>query len=236
MMARIHILLLTLGLAVTGAAAADSPTAAAGGAVAEESARSCAEQVALRVQSHYDSIRDLSADFEQTSRMPSLGPASASPAAKGRVIFSKPGRMRWSYEKPEPSLVVTDGKVLWTWDPGLGEAQKVNVGRGFLSGAAIQFLLGEGEVLETFEVRSESCEGARVVLELLPLDPASYERLTMEVDPKSGLVHATEVVDLFGNVTRIALADVRTDTDPPASTFTFEPPDGANVIEVPTTP
>ncbi len=215
-----------MALAVPGPSAADSHEPA-------EPEHSCAERIALRVQAHYDGVRDLSARFEQSSRMASLGASSAGASAQGRVVFSKPGRMRWAYESPEPSLVVTDGETLWTWDPGLGEAQKVTVGRGFLSGAAIQFLLGEGEVLETFEVRAESCEGEPVVLQLLPLDPASYERLTMEVDPASGLVRASEVVDLFGNVTRVAFADVKINTDPPADTFRFEPPEGATVIEVP---
>jgi outer membrane lipoprotein carrier protein len=144
--------------------------------------------------------------------------------------------MRWSYEEPEESLVVTDGSTLWTWDPGLGEAQRVPVGEGFLSGAAIQFLLGEGNVLDTFAVESDSCEGKRVVLRLLPYNPASYEKLLLEVDPADGAVHSTEVVDLLGNATRVAFSDVRTNTAPKDDTFRFTPPKGARVIEVPAAP
>lgn len=198
----------------------------------------CAEAIAQRVQSHYDGVRDLSARFTQTSRVASLGTGAGAGAmqASGQVVFAKPGRMRWSYEKPEPSLVLTDGQSLWTWDPGLGEAQHVAVGEGFLSGAAIQFLIGEGDLLETFAVESDSCEGERVVLRLLPYDAASYEHLLLEVDPTSGVVHATEVVDLFGNATRVAFSKIRVNTDPGADTFRFEPPEGAHVIEVPSAP
>jgi outer membrane lipoprotein carrier protein len=199
--------------------------------------RSCAEEIALRVEGHYESVRDLTADFVQTSRVVSLGQdAGRGTRAGGQVIFAKPGRMRWAYREPEESLVVTDGKVLWTWDPGLGEAQRVAVAAGFLSGAAIQFLLGEGAVLESFEVTADRCEGSRVTLRMLPLDPSSYERLQVEVDPKAGIVHATEVVDLFGNVTRIEFAKIRTNTSPDDSLFGFEPPEGARVIEVPGAP
>jgi outer membrane lipoprotein-sorting protein len=71
---------------------------------------------------------------------------------------------------------------------------------------------------------------------MLPLDPSSYERLQVEVDPKAGIVHATEVVDLFGNVTRIEFAKIRTNTSPDDSLFGFEPPEGARVIEIPAAP
>jgi outer membrane lipoprotein carrier protein len=202
-----------------------------------EPERSCAEQIALRVQGHYEAVRDLTADFVQTSRVASLGQdAGPGSRASGQVIFAKPGRMRWSYQEPEESLVVTDGQVLWTWDPGLGEAQRVAVAAGFLSGAAIQFLLGEGDVLDSFQVNADRCEGSRVTLRMLPLDPATYERLQVDVDPKTGVVHATEVVDLFGNATRVEFAKIRTNTGPKDSLFGFEPPEGARVIEIPPAP
>jgi outer membrane lipoprotein carrier protein len=194
----------------------------------------CAEALARRVQSHYESIRDLAADFEQTTRVAALGsgPGGEPARARGRVVFAKPGRMRWSYAEPEPSLVVTDGRSLWTYDPGLGEAQHLAAAEGFLSGAAIQFLLGEGRILEAFRVEAPDCEGERVVLRLEPREPASYERLVLEVEAASGEVLATEVVDLFGNATRVAFANVRANVDPDPGTFRFEPPEGVRVIEV----
>jgi len=220
--------LLLLGGAALLAApgAADERPAAAGSG--------CAESVARRVQSHYDPVRDIAADFEQTTSVAALGsgPGGGEMRARGKVVFAKPGRMRWSYEEPEPSLLVTDGRSLWTYDPGLGEAQHLAVGEGFLSGAAIQFLLGEGEILEAFRVEARDCQGERVALRLEPREPASYERLVLEVAAASGEVVATEVVDLFGNTTRVAFANVRANTDPDPGVFRFEPPEGVRVIEV----
>jgi outer membrane lipoprotein carrier protein len=156
--------------------------------------------------------------------------------ATGTVVFAKPGRMRWSYEQPEKSLVVTDGKELWTYDPGLGEAQRLPVQEGFLSGAAMQFLLGEGDILREFAVRARACDAARAVLELEPRAPTSYERLVLEVAAESGRVDASEVTDLFGNATRVAFSDVRTNTKPDDDVFRFEPPKGTRVIEIPAGP
>lgn len=240
-MPRIRLLALAVGFAVSVPAAGAEPPApeapaTAGSAPAAHA--SCAEAIARKVQAHYDGVQDLSARFTQTSRVASLGdaPEQGDMQASGKVVFAKPGRMRWSYEKPQPSLVVTDGKTLWTWDPGLGEAQHLAVGKGFLSGTAIQFLLGEGDVLQTFAVDADRCDGDRVVLRLQPYKAASYERLLLEVDPRTGEVHATEVVDLLGNTTRVAFSHVRTNTRPAADTFHFKPPKGAQVIEVPPAP
>jgi outer membrane lipoprotein carrier protein len=213
--------------------------AAAGPAVPQEpgaaQAPSCAEEVAQRVQRHYDGVRDLSAGFEQTTRVATLGAGGeAEPMrATGSVIFAKPGRMRWSYEQPEKSLVVTDGKELWTYDPGLGEAQRLAVQQGFLSGAAMQFLIGEGDILREFAVRARICEAERAVLELEPRQPTTYERLVLEVAAQSGRVDASEVTDLFGNATRVAFSDVRTNTGPDDDVFRFKPPKGTRVIEIP---
>lgn len=215
---------------------ASGATALAGGDAGDPAAAataSCAEQLALRVQQRYDAVRDLTARFEQTSWVAGLGrDAGATQTASGEVVFAKPGRMRWSYETPAPSLVVTDGEILWTYDATLKEAQKVAVGPGFLSGAAIQFLLGEGRLLSSFRVEAADCAADPVQLELVPREPATYERLSLEVRRESADVTGTRVLDLFGNVTEVKLRDLRTNSEPDASLFRFEPPEGTRVLEM----
>ena len=51
------------------------------------------------------------------------------------------GRMRWTYVAPEPSLVVSDGKQLWIYDPVNREAQHLTVTAAYLSGAALSFVI-----------------------------------------------------------------------------------------------
>ena len=38
-------------------------------------------------------------------------------AESGTVYFSRPGRMRWEYESPEPKLFVADGRTVWFYVP-----------------------------------------------------------------------------------------------------------------------
>jgi outer membrane lipoprotein carrier protein len=207
-------------------------TAPAGGE--PEQPPGCAEEVALRVQEHYEGVRDLSAEFSQTTRNAVLGsvPGEEIPT-RGRVVFAKPGRMRWVYQSPEPSLVVSDGETLWIYDPTLKEVQVLSVDAGFLSGTAIQFLLGEGRILESFRVSAESCKGEEVSLALHPRQEASYERLELRVDSATGAILATAVLDLFGNRTDVVFGKVERNRAPDDALFRFEPSEGDRVLTLP---
>jgi len=197
----------------------------------------CADAVARRVQQHYDGIRDLRAHFVQTSERVALGSsAAASLQSRGEVVFAKPGRMRWSYQSPAPSLVVSDGRTLWIYDPQAHEVQQLPLGPGYLSGAAIQFLLGEGKLLDEFEVQAHGCGGDEVQLVLLPRRDAEYERLELRADARTGAVRETAVVDLLGNRTTIALSDLRANSKPDPALFRFDPPAGTRVLSLPPAP
>jgi len=153
--------------------------------------------------------------------------------SSGEVVFAKPGRMRWHYEEPAPSLVVSDGATVWIYDPEAREVQELPLGPEFLSGAAIQFLLGEGRIEDEFAVRALQCGEDKVVLRLTPRAEASFESLELRADAASGEVRETVVVDLLGNRTRVRLDDVRTDTAPGPEQFRFEAPEGTRVISLP---
>jgi outer membrane lipoprotein carrier protein len=194
----------------------------------------CAAAVADRVQRRYDAVRDLRARFVQRTASVAFGSApAAAMESGGEVVFAKPGRMRWSYESPEPSLVVSDGQTVWIHDPAAREVQELPLGPEFLSGAAIQFLLGDGKLAEQFEIAAEGCGEPEVRLLLTPREDTSYERLELRADAKSGEIRSTVVVDVLGNRTEVDLSHVRTNTGPPAKLFRFEAPEGTRVLSVP---
>jgi len=197
--------------------------------------RSCASAVAGKVQSHYEAISDWSASFRQTREAVSFGmggAARAEPARAGTVVLAKPGKMRWSYVSPEPSLFVTDGQVVWMYDPLLGEAQRLLDAGGLLSGAAVRFLMGQGDLADSFTITAVDCAASPVRLDLLPKKAASYERLALDVDSGTGRVAASTVTDLFGNRTTVAFSSVQMNTGPDPALFTFEPPEGVAVIDL----
>jgi outer membrane lipoprotein carrier protein len=229
--------LLCLGARAAGAAGGDeaAPTPApavrappVGGAPSAGPA-DCAAELTARVQARYDRMRELEARFTQRTRS-ALAPGGE--VTTGRVALAKPGKMRWSYEAPEPSLVVSDGTTLWIYDPRAREAQRLAVGEQFLSGAAFQFLLGSGRIAESFRVVAERCDAPRVRLTLTPRADASYQTLELEVDAATGEAHATAVLDLFGNRTEVEFDEIRYDGGLGLDTFRFVPEPGVRVIEL----
>lgn len=198
---------------------------------------SCAERLAATIQSHYESVDDFSANFEQTTQSVMLGKTSlgADAPSSGFVQFAKPGKMRWRYETPTQSLVISDGKILWIYDVTAKEAQRLPVTEGYLTGAALEFLLGEGKILDEFNVVASSCvpdAQDAVELRLTPKQPASFESLGLRAKLATGEILATSLVDLFGNRTFISFSNIRINLHPKASTFRFEVPSDVRVIDL----
>jgi len=193
----------------------------------------CRDAVVAALQQRYESARDLRADIVQTTRSVAFGANSSEQmTSKGSVIFAKPGKMRWSYDEPEPSLVVSDGETLWIYDLVFREAQKLPAAEGYLSGAAVQFLLGEGEIGRDFEISALSCEKISAELRLQPRKPSSYEKLHVLVNPQTGDLLKTTVFFVLGNVTEVAFSNIEINVDPAPSLFRLDPPADVRVIEL----
>ena len=69
----------------------------------------------------------------------------------GEVMFKKPGRMRWDYEKPDKSSYITDGGVLWLYEPDDKQAFKQKLESSQLP-AALSFLTGKGKLATEFDI------------------------------------------------------------------------------------
>ena len=225
-------LLLLILVALPAFAGEEMPDAASPGA-RPACAAGAAEATARLVQSRYDGIRDLRADFEQVTRSASFAgePLMDSAPRTGRVIFAKPGRMRWTYAAPGASVVVSDGRSLWIHDVEGATATRLEVTEGSLSGAALEFLLGEGNILEEFDVRATDCGAERVSLDLVPKRDASYERLGLVARTTTGDIEETSIVDLFGNHTEIRFHEIEVNRSPAADLFEFEVPEGVEFID-----
>ena len=221
-------------LALIAALAVHGPRATAGEKpAAGASADRCGDRAASAVQKRYEGVRDVSAGFEQTTHAVQLGASPGKPAvSRGRVVLAKPGKMRWTYEEPEPSLVVSDGKTVWIFDPAFHEVQKLPAAQGFLTGAAAQFLLGAGDMRRDFKVTAVTCDENTAELELIPRQPETYEKLFLAVDPRTGDVRQTRIVDLLGNVVAVEFRNQQFNLAPADSEFRFQVPQGVKVIEL----
>jgi outer membrane lipoprotein carrier protein len=193
--------------------------------------------VVAKVQKRYDEAADFKARFTQTLTSAALKRTTSS---SGQVTFKKPGRMRWDYEKPDKSSYITDGGVLWLYEPDDKQAFKQDLKASQLP-AALAFLLGKGKLASEFDItfgpdRAAAGAGAsgakNYVLSLAPKTPQSQVKsILFVVDPHDWFVRQSEIIDGNGNTNVIVFSDVVMNSRVPEALFHFTPPAGTRVID-----
>jgi len=191
------------------------------------------QAVVAKVQKRYDEAADFKARFTQTLTSATLKRTTNS---AGQVTFKKPGRMRWDYEKPDKSSYITDGGVLWLYEPDDRQAFKQDLKSSQLP-SALAFLLGKGKLAAEFDIsfgpdRGVSGTEKNYVLSLTPKTPqAQVKALLFVVDPHDWFVRQSEITDAQGNTNIIVFADVVMNSRVPDALFKFSPPAGTRVID-----
>jgi outer membrane lipoprotein carrier protein len=195
-------------------------------------ARLDVKAVVAEVQKRYDAAADFRARFTQALTSAALGRKTNS---AGEVMFKKPGRMRWDYEKPDKSSYVTDGGVLWLYEPDDKQAFKQDL-KGSQLPAALAFLTGKGKLATEFDISfaGKTSHGGPgdYVLALSPKVPqAQFKAILFIVDPRTFDVRESVITDSQGNVNDLVFADIRVNTRLPEALFHFTPPAGTRVID-----
>jgi outer membrane lipoprotein carrier protein len=192
-------------------------------------ARLDVKAVVAEVQKRYDGAADFKARFTQTLTSTALARKTNS---SGVVTFKKPGRMRWDYEKPDKSSYVTDGGVLWLYEPDDKQAFKQDLKSSQLP-AALSFLTGKGKLAAEFDITfAPGKPGPDYVLSLSPKTPqAQVKTIQFVVDPRTFDVRESIITDAQGNVNDLTFADIRVNTRVPEALFHFTPPAGTRVID-----
>jgi outer membrane lipoprotein carrier protein len=172
--------------------------------------------------SHVSSARG---SFEQRV----VASAGAGPqTSSGSFALQRPGRFRWSYEKPYTHLLVSDGKTLWSHDPELRQAVAKPLGKA-LTGSPAEFLSG-GDVDAHFVITPQPSADGLDFIEAVPRREGSgFTRLRMGF--AGNLPALMELHDAFGQITRLRFT--RFDVNPAlsAESFRFSVPKGTDLIQ-----
>lgn len=148
--------------------------------------------------------------------------------SSGSMAFSRPGKFRWSYEKPYQQLLVSDGVKLWSYDKDLEQVTIKKLGDA-LGNTPAAFLAGSGDLEKNFTLSEPGkVEGVEVV-DAVPKDKDStFQRVRIGFVDK--LPKMMEVRDNFGQVTTLLFTGFERNPSLPAGTFTFVPPKGVDIV------
>ena len=148
--------------------------------------------------------------------------------SEGIMAVERLGKFRLQYENPYEQLYVADGKNIWMYDRDLEQVTVKPQSEALGSTPAL--LLSSIEPLETnFELRELGEHEGFVWLELNPKDVDSnfdFVKLAMEGD----ILRAMEMVDGFGQTTRLFFDPMDRNPQLDAGVFQFVPPPGVDVI------
>lgn len=150
-------------------------------------------------------------------------------SASGVMQFQRPGKFRWSYQKPYEQIIVGDGAKFWMYDKDLNQVtvKKLDAALGS-SPAAL--LAGSNEIERGFSLKEA---GSRDGLEWLQATPksqdSSFSAVWMGFDAEAGLA-AMELNDTFGHKTVLRFTAMQRNPKLAASQFQFTPPADADVV------
>ncbi len=146
----------------------------------------------------------------------------------GTFAFQRPGKFRWTYDKPFDQVIVGDGDKVWVYDRDLNQVivRKLDAALGATPAALLagdnalekNFTLvagGEGDGLQYVDATPKSAE-------------SQFTRIRLGFT--DNLPRRMQLTDAFGQTTELTFGDMQRNPKLPLETFQFTPPKGADVV------
>lgn len=186
----------------------------------------------VEVQDQYREVNSMHARFEQLSYLAAL---DISEESAGEVWYERPGRVRWDYNQPEEQVALIKERELWLYQPEQSQVLLESLEEVFLSDLPVSFILGLGDLPDTFTLRAacRSDSGKLLVLDpkRAPQDEVNSVREMRLLVDHEGAPRVVQVTDSAGNITAITLVDRTLNPVISENRFEVAIPDGIDVID-----
>jgi len=186
-----------------------------------------AQDVAKRVDQHYNQLHSLRAGFSESYQ--GLG---IQRSESGTLLLLKPGRMRWEYSSPAGKLFLLDGKYAWFYTRGDPQVQRIPSKQLDDLRSPLRFLLGHTELAkELNHLTLAAASNGRFTLTGQPKgQEARVARLSLTVTA-DGAITAIEIEETDGALTHFTFNGEQPNAAIPAQVFHFTPPPGVPVLD-----
>jgi outer membrane lipoprotein carrier protein len=186
-----------------------------------------ANDLAKRVDEHYNHLQSLKASF--TEQYDGLGMHRSE---AGVMLLRKPGRMRWGYQSTPGKVFVLDGKYAWFYAPGDTQVQRIAASQLDDLRSPLRFLLGHTKIEN--ELTSLTLAAAQSGTYVLSGQPKGQQKriakLSLSVTA-TGTITGIEIDEADGAQTRFSFAGEQPNAVLPESAFRFVPPAGIPVVD-----
>lgn len=179
-----------------------------------------------------DALRDFArevktgkASFTQTVTSPD---GKRKKQSSGSFEFERPNRFRFVYAKPFEQTIVADGRKVWIYDADLNQASSRKLADAL--GATPAALLAGGNLEQDFTLKAQPSEGGLDWVQAVPKQAESTIQ-SLRLGFKGKELAAMEIVDGFGQRSRLDFSAVQANVPLAAERFQFKLPAGADLIE-----
>ena len=146
----------------------------------------------------------------------------------GTFAFARPGKFRWTYDKPFEQLIVGDGARVWIYDRDLNQVvvRKLDVALGATPAA---LLAGDNALEKNFDLTAGVSNDT---LEFVDATPKTSESqfTRVRIGFRDNLPRRMELTDTFGQITTLDFTSVERNPTLAATLFRFDVPAGADVV------
>lgn len=208
-----------------------------------EGAKETPYNVAVRLQSYYETVKSLTFHFTQRTES-ALG--GRPQAGSGEAIFlkdDKSGKMRWNYSTPDQQVLVSDGVAFSMYFSKLKQ-MIVSPAASMESDLTYAFFTGAGSIPEDFlifaadeTIGADSLDGNIKVIKLVPKEVQSQVNNIHLWITTDSLIQRIEIQDHFDTTTTLNLSNIKTDSlitmteQEIKNIFSFVPPEDTEIIE-----
>ena len=149
-------------------------------------------------------------------------------SSSGSFAFERPNRFRFEYAKPFEQLIVSDGQKVWVYDADLNQVTLRRLSQAL--GATPAALLAGASLDKEFELAAQPAQGGiDWVLATPRQKDGAFQAMLIGFRGKE--LAAVEILDSFGQRSRLDFSQYQANVPISAPAFHFTPPAGADVIE-----
>ncbi|MCG4455079.1 MULTISPECIES: outer membrane lipoprotein chaperone LolA [unclassified Pseudomonas] len=147
----------------------------------------------------------------------------------GQLVLKRPGLFRWHTDAPMEQLLVSNGEKVWLYDPDLEQVTIQTLDKRLTHTPALLLSGDVSQIQENFEISHK--EGGNVVDFMLK--PKSKDTLfdSLRLSFRSGVLNDMQLIDTIGQRTNILFLNVEMNESVDDKLFTFEIPEGADVLQ-----
>ncbi|MEE9557353.1 MAG: outer membrane lipoprotein carrier protein LolA [Candidatus Adiutricales bacterium] len=192
------------------------------------------------LKDRYTHMTGLAADYIRVTTSPAMEKTykgSPSHTASGRLFYKKPNKLRLNQTAPDPELLITDGTIVWWYIPEENVVQKYS-GQALMTQLEplLDFLNGLGDLEKSFSVslvpiivKGES----RFELTLVPkTEGTNLQELIVWLKADDYTLTGFRFTSSLREITEFELSAVKLNPGISDSTFQFQVPDEAEVIDL----